>query len=119
MKILIRFGDNDFGAVLRAFGELLGRESIWDWNTDFLNKKNIVEWFNAIAPTLYYIVQNRGRYQGGDIVSKYLQIREANVHLNEEVDEQMKTWASWGNGDSVLIDMKPTEYPMTPTVTIV
>ena len=119
MKILIRFGDNDFCKVMRAFGELfINPIGSRDWHPERLTKANIVEWFNTIAPTLYRMVQARD-YVGGLSVAgdKYLSITEERVHFGEEeVAAKMESYASWGNGEAVLIDFGDKHHE--PSVTI-
>lgn len=117
MKILIRFsGDNDFSNVLHAFGDLLvspiGSRT---WRPERLTKANIVRWFNAVAPTLYEAVQARDYVQ--PVTEGYLNITEEEVFFgDEEVGGKMDSYASWGNGDSVLIDFGDEHHE--PTVTV-
>jgi hypothetical protein len=112
MKILVRFaGDNDFSAVVRAFGDIMVMRSHREWERTFLTKERIAQWFNNIAPTLYFMAQNRGRYANRpydeevEFMGEYLQILPGDVYIGSEVDAQMAHWASWGNGDSVLVDL--------------
>lgn len=123
MKILICFGDNDFHTVMRTFGELF--VSQWGsrrWHPERLTKATIVRWFNTIAPTLYQMVQARDRMEGLTD-DGYLSITEARVYLGEEeVAAKMDSYAGWGNGDAVLIDLgdehkTPVKW-LEPSVTI-
>lgn len=109
MKILVRFaGDNDFSKVVLAFGDIMVMNNYRKWNQDFLTKENIAGWFNKIAPTLYLMVQNKGTYNthpdDPTFFDGYLQITPEDVYIGPEA-EKMESWESWGNGDSVLIDL--------------
>jgi hypothetical protein len=104
MKVLIRFrGDNDFGTVLRAFGELLLYKA--QREHELLTTANIAEWFNRIAPTLYMMKQCEERSDAEWVrMQAYLRITPADVYINKAVDEKMKTAHLWANYDSVMID---------------
>lgn len=120
MKILIRFGDNDFSTVLQEFGRVLTTDSSREWNPEKLTKANIVRWFNSLAPVLYEVVQARSYTREDDQgfnPMEYLYVTESRVFIGDEVETKMYTWASWGNGDAVLIDFGGPHVP--PSVTIV
>lgn len=105
MKIIVRFsGDNDFIHVVRAFGDLLiSPIGARKWHPERLTKANVVRWFNAVAPTLYEVVQARDYFR--PLTEGYLHITEEEVFFgDEEVAKKMDSYSSWGNGDSVLID---------------
>lgn len=104
MKVLVRFkGDNDFGRVLLAFGDLLlARVQRAD---PVLTSQRIAEWFNAVAPHLYMMLQAREHTEDElKRFSEYLQIDPDDVYIDKQVDEKMQTWSQWGNYDSVMID---------------
>ena len=106
MKILIRFPDNDFSGVLRLFGELIRRNHHkgYSHNIELQEdlKGKLVEWFNDVAPTLADMLGCTSTKK--DLLALYLRIAPKDVYINEEVDEKMETYGSWGNADSVLID---------------
>lgn len=111
MKILVRFaGDNDFGSVMRAFGNLLVSDQ---WNPEVLTKENLSAWFNQISKVLYIMVQNRGNYRDRNqsweesvkTTGEYLQIEPKDVYVGAEAEAKMADWNSWGNQDSVLVDL--------------
>lgn len=101
MKILVRFkGDNDFGSVMRAFGNLLLKRM---GNISYApTPERIALWFNTISQTLYEMAQQRGDDEPD--MGKYLQINPEDVFVNEAADEKMKTAHEWSNGDSVMVD---------------
>lgn len=106
MKILVRFGDNDFATVMRAFGDLLLHRV---QAGDPLTPERVAGWFNEIAPTLYEMVQCAGRDYGDTPESlartrAYLQIKPADVYVDAAMDEKMETAHQWSNGDSVVVD---------------
>lgn len=107
MKVLVRFkGDNDFGTVMRVFGNLLLPRVQME---DALTPEQVAAWFNEVGPALYEIVQCAG--QGGRLTTAaltktraYLHIEPADVYVGAGVDEKMKTAHSWANFDSVMVD---------------
>ena len=125
MKILIRFGDNDFGPVLRSFGALFladGRT----WNPERLTEANIVRWFNTTALVLYEMTQAHHRKVSKTEEERlaslknnnYLTITEDRVVIGDaEVKAWMDRWNEWGNAEAVLIDFGRPH--IAPTVTIV
>lgn len=108
MKVLVRFkGDNDFGPVMRAFGELLLRRV---QAKDALTPEKIAAWFNEISYVLYEMVQcadGRGPAPTAESVAKmraYLQIEPRHVFIDEAVDEKLKSAHCWANYDAVFVD---------------
>jgi hypothetical protein len=117
MKILVRFkGDNDFGTLMRAFGEILFKNR----QPEELDSKQVAEWFNKVAPTLYFMVQHNlgGSYgqrtpeEHREAMEGYLQIEPEDVYIGDEVEAKMAKWYEWGNHDSVLVDWD--EYSKQP-----
>lgn len=104
MRVMVRFkGDNDFGRVLRAFGDLL-LQRVREEDPE-VNAPRVALWFNALAPHIYMMVQARTQEPAElERISEYLQITSEDVYINEAIDEKMKTYAQWGNYDSVMID---------------
>ena len=126
MKILIRFGDNDFANTLRAFGELLILHPHVSYHPDALTKEQIADWWNRVAPVLYEMVQNRGwdfpTKESLKLTADYLQISPDVVFINEEADKQMEDWNSWGNGAALFVEIfveKPNMNELKPRVLIV
>lgn len=109
MKVLVRFeGDNDFGSVMRAFGELLLRRV---QAKDALTPEKVAAWFNEISYVLYEMVQcsdgKRGHAPTAAGVAEmraYLQIEPRHVFIDDAVDEKMKSAHCWANYDSVFVD---------------
>lgn len=102
MKILIQFGDNDFQKVLEAFGELLAKHN---FSNDFITRERVVQWFNAVAPTLYEIVQNKGDYPIS-VPKGYLSITPDKVLIGKAADDKLDSAHEWANYDAVCIDLK-------------
>jgi hypothetical protein len=99
--ILIRFGDNDFAKTLRAFADVVSfhRES---YEPDFLTKEKVAELWNMLAPGLYYLAQNCGRYaaKAPNALASYLSINPDAVYLDSEaikhIDDNTSQWNhSW------------------------
>jgi hypothetical protein len=103
MKILIRFkGDNDFGHVLFAFGNLLlQRVSFYGSGLD---NETVARWFNELAPTVYEMLSTHNAPARLASTRKYLQIGPDDVFVGAAADKKMETWHSWGNNDSVMVD---------------
>lgn len=121
-KILVRFkGDNDFGVTLRLFAEVILANR--DLPYSLVTPETIAEWFNKLAPMLYWAGQ-RGpdwdlQYQrdrhGNPTVpldfkfySEYLQIEPEDVYVDNPyssgVTDMLDKAHEWFNGDSVVID---------------
>ena len=82
--ILICFGDNDFGDTLRAFADVISaHRSVYA--EGFLTKAKIVELWNMLAPGLYAVAQNGGRYNSGIDIASCLRISaDTGVYLDDE-----------------------------------
>lgn len=104
MKVLVRFkGDNDFGRVMHAFGDLLLPRVQHEPET--LTAEDIAQWFNAIAYTLYEMTYTRKRAREDRIrMEKYLRISPEEVYIGVNADLKMTTAQEWANYDSVMID---------------
>ena len=104
MKVLIRFkGDNDFGHVMRAFGDLLVSK-VQDEAPD-LTPQNIADWFNAIAYTLYVMTSHHKLTRETRVrLEEYLRITPEAVYIDVAADEKMTTAHEWADSDSVMID---------------
>lgn len=105
MKVLVRFkGDNDFGSVMLAFGNLLLTRV--ERRDPLLTPEQVARWFNELAPTLYEVVQNRGDDTGKALAKTraYLHIKAEDVYVDAAADEKMKTAHEWANYDSVMVD---------------
>lgn len=108
MKILIRFGDNDFFYTMRAFGRVL----LQDFHPsgkpeEYLTKEHIVWLWNELAPGLYMLAQNQWRYSCApkDVkhTRKYLQITEKQVFLGEEAAEYITANQNGWNGEWLFV----------------
>jgi hypothetical protein len=90
MRIGINFSDNDFRPVLREFGNfLLSAVSVQPKLIQELTKEHIIELFNNMGYALYRAYQNCWQYNkenSVDIIQKYLQIKNNQVFLNQEID---------------------------------
>lgn len=102
MKVLVRFkGDNDFGQVMRAFGNLLLARIE---RGEDISSLQVQRWFNELAPALYEIVQSRGNDAHLAKTRAYLHIGLEDVYIDAAADEKMKTAHEWANHDSVMVD---------------
>jgi hypothetical protein len=112
MKILVRFpGDNDFGLVMLAFGDLLYKcvkESERVGEGHILTADLISSWFNHISGTLYEMIQNPMAVlkmpAERESTHLYLQISHEDVYINHACEEKLKTAHQWSNYDSVVVD---------------
>jgi hypothetical protein len=104
MKVLVRFkGDNDFGHVMRAFGELL--LSRVQSTPSSLTATMIADWFNSIAYTLYEMTNGREVTREAQVrLTKYLRIAPEDVFIGVDADKKMTTAEQWANYDSVMVD---------------
>lgn len=101
MKVLVRFkGDNDFGKVLRAFGELLLRRME---RGELVTQALVHRWFNELAPGLYELVQSRHPESGLADIRSYLRIAMKDVYVDADADAVMETAHQWANCDSVMV----------------
>lgn len=93
MKIGILFSDNDFHVTVNSFLDLLNRGKDNHHNEGLTleeryTKERIVELFNKSAGSIYWIFQNGFTYKTDwKNADKYLQIKEKNVFINDEVDK--------------------------------
>lgn len=102
-KVIVRFpGDNDFITVMFEIGNILLRFEKYNnrHHEDDFTKQEVAEFFNGAATPIYKLFRGKETYPIGN----YLTIKEKDIYINEEVDEILKTYSQWGNGDSVLID---------------
>lgn len=102
----IRFADNDFGVTLHSF---LANMLAQGLDTYEISKENIVNLFNKSAPGLYYLIQNRMRYQEQFKPDEYLKISVDNVYFDQEVKDHLKEVGNWDNGEFHILDVK-AEY---------
>jgi hypothetical protein len=106
MKILVRFkGDNDFGHVMKAFGNLLLIRV--QATPTLLTPTMIADWFNVIAYTLYEITNGREVSVSREArvrLEKYLRIFPEDVYIGVDADKKMTTAEQWANYDSVMVD---------------
>lgn len=104
MKVLVRFkGDNDFGRVLKAFGDLLLHRVREEPHT--LTQEMIAGWFNTIATTLYEMTYGKNPARESRIrIEKYLQIQPNDVFIGLAADNKLVSAHEWANYDSVMID---------------
>lgn len=110
MKILIRFGDNDFWSTFH--GVLAIFLEAWQHNekNDF-TKKQICEIINETSLGVYMVRQNQFEYSNGSTmpehfehIRKYLKIDETNIYINEEVDKYLQDIAHDGNCENFVLD---------------
>jgi hypothetical protein len=97
MKIMVRFGDNDFGRLFSALAKLLLPRVVEEDRT--LTPTRVAELFNAASPALYELL-----YWGNCPSVNIPKISAGNVFVDEVVDQKMQTWNQWGNYDAVIID---------------
>jgi hypothetical protein len=104
MKVLVRFkGDNDFGHIMRTFGQLLLPKVQAEWED--LTPQNIANWFNAIAYTLYEMDSHQEMTRERRIrMEAYLKISPEDVYINVMADAKLATAEQWANYDSVVIN---------------
>lgn len=104
----IYFDDNDYSSTITAFLKCILDSGLDKYD---LSKENIVKLFNRSAPGLYWLFQNRLRYEDsasdtGFDITKYLKITVNNVFLDDEVSEKLKTSNVWANGIFHVLDAK-------------
>ena len=107
MKLGITFYDNDFGLVITKYLSLFK-----DTNTlGNLTKEHIVEHFNKVAPSIYWLIQNQYEYSLDWQPNDYLEIESDDVFIGDEVNDFLKsdcveaTWY-WYNGEFHYIDLE-------------
>ena len=107
MKLGIRFNDNDFGLVITKYLSLFK-----DTNTlGNLTKEHIVEHFNKVAPSIYWLIQNQYEYSLNWQPNDYLEIELDDVFIGNEVNDflelECKTdnWY-WYNSEFHYIDLE-------------
>lgn len=88
MKIGIYFADNDFCKTVRAFLNLWQEA---DCGYPAISKELIVDYFNKIAPSIYWMVQNQHRHDLKWDATSYVKISLEDVFRDDEVDEYLKS----------------------------
>ncbi len=83
----IRFPDNDYINSIQAWLKVIADQEIQSYN--FTSKQQIVGLFNKSIDGIYWLVQNKMRYDVSRLDASYLTITEENVYLNEEVDKYL------------------------------
>lgn len=105
MRILIRFGDNDFSNTNMAFLRTL-RDSFYYRPKALLTKEQIVKIYNEMIFGLYLLNQNQNQYKNETVsIKRYLKISVDRVHINDEIDEWVSKRGSMSNHDWFYLDV--------------
>lgn len=105
-KLGIRFSDNDFGNTFRALLETMEREGLDQYPT---NREELAKLINKALPGIYWISQNRGRYETKCDIVSYLKIDPEDLYIDSEIDLFLKENEGWDNGEfHVLSTFVPT-----------
>lgn len=102
MRILIRFGDNDFGNELRVVGWALRQAPFT--RTCPPTHEQVRDLFNTLMPRVVDAYRTLRQMTGGCALS-YFEIDVEHVYIGQEADEQMQTHNQWGNYDALLVDL--------------
>ena len=116
LKIGIYFGDNDFWRTSEAFLKVLKSGELnhhADANKLTLKerytKQRIVNLFNKIGESLYWINQNGFSYDLQWNASEYLQIDLDDVYLDEEIKELLKSKDYDNEGEYTFVSLENIE----------
>lgn len=102
--LMIRYsGDNDFARTLEFFAKVICNterlrpfDECVDSESSRIYRETIANYFNAMANDLHSMLTGR--------TIDFLQIDPSEIFWgNDEVNEKLKTYDQWGNGDSVII----------------
>lgn len=97
----IKFGDNDFGSTFRTLFDIIAKEGLESYR--HLDKESFVALCNRALPGIYWIAQNKMRYQSGDPAS-YVQIKEEQVFFDDEVAKFLKDHHGCCDSDFFVLD---------------
>ena len=107
MKIAIKFSDNDFWQTITEFLELVDKginsHHASTSAEERFTKEKIAKLFNQTAPGIYWLVQNGLSYNLDWDAEDYLKITEADILINEEVDNLLCN-ESWHNSEVFILD---------------
>lgn len=102
--LMIRYpGDNDFCRTLEFFAKVICDterlrpfDDCVDTESSRIYRETIANYFNAMGNHLHEMLTGR--------TVDFLRISPDEIFWgNDEVNEKLKTYNSWGNGDSVII----------------
>ena len=98
-KLAIRFSDNDFVNTIRPWLTLLTDGHLDE--VEKMTKQEIVDLFNRSAAGVYWVSQNKMRYQSSEAdvasIAKYLTTDDNHVFFDEEVDQYIAANKGWDN----------------------
>ena len=107
-RFVIKFGDNDFYSTLLAFGTFI-LECVRYNNSDYLNKKRILQLWKETALGLYLANQNCWRYN--DTPEDFERIREYLCSLTEDqiyIDDETNQFFQhdyFGNSSTLIVNV--------------
>ena len=102
-KIGIRFSDNDFGTTFRGILDIIKNIGIEQYSR-YLTKSQFVDLINKFSAGIYYLCQNRNRYDNS-LDLNYLLIDGKHLFIDEEVDNYIKELEDgWDNGEFYVLD---------------
>lgn len=115
-RFLLKFGDNDFGRTLRAFGNLFMNPEFGD-AFDWLTRERIVELWNELSYGLYLMHQKmpaeaRTLARVGVLdprsnsTRSYLNVPPEDVFLDDDAVEYMNANASMWNHSWLFVDLE-------------
>lgn len=100
-KLGIRFSDNDFATTFHALLNIMGDQGLDSYPAD---RKKLTDLINKALPGLYWISQNRGRYETQCDIVSYLKIDTKHIYIDGEVDAFLKERDGWDNGEFHVLD---------------
>jgi hypothetical protein len=102
--LLITFGDNDFARTLRAFGDLLLRHRDV-YAEGFLTEVRVADLWNDLAPSLYLLAQNGGRFERTS-PKDYLKIHYRQIYLGTAARQYVMANTSQWNHSWLYVDFE-------------
>jgi hypothetical protein len=111
-RLGIKFHDNDFCCVFTTFLKIMGDAGLASYGRNFgreqLTKADVAELFNRTAEALYWLAQNRLRYDNEFDAANYLRIEEKHVFFDDEVKTFIDSHSGWDNGEFFVLDTTVT-----------
>jgi hypothetical protein len=104
----VKFGDNDFYIT---FAKLLPdiAESIFIRRDGEISKLELCKLINLGVTGYYYVNQNPLSYEDNANITKYLQVREEQIYIDEELDNLLRDKKYFRNGELFCVTL-PEKY---------
>ncbi|MFA5024108.1 MAG: hypothetical protein WC523_04090 [Patescibacteria group bacterium] len=85
---------------------------MWRDSGNKVTKEDIVELVNNISFGIYKFCQERedDNHSYDEHHKNYLKIKADKVYIDDEIDELMKTYSQWGNGDFFYADLDNLQF---------